>query len=129
MHSHPFGGGVNTVGGPGAKYNPDHFLAGFPPDGAYFGTALNVGWVGLALECIFYFIVLVYCVHYFYKCRNKEIKTYYAVMAAMLFSLFLGAYAQFTVSSVPQSLLFTAMLAIIIKLHTFDTPELSKTNL
>jgi hypothetical protein len=125
MHSHPFGGGVNTAGTPGTKYNPHHFLAGFPPDGAYFDVALETGWVGLALECFFEFSILFYCVYYFYKCKNEEIRTYYAVMASMLFSLFLGAYAQFTISSIPQSFIFVAFLAIIMRLHTFDTAELS----
>jgi len=126
MHQHPFGGGVNTAGNPGAKYNPHHYLAGFPPDGAYFATALNLGWVGLILDCTFFFLILFYGVHYFYKCQNKEIKTYYAVAAVFLFSLFLGSYAQFTITSVPQSLIFIPFIAAIIKLHTFDTPELSK---
>jgi len=128
MHKHPFGGGINTAGAPGEKYNPHHFLAGFPPDGAYFGIALQEGWIGLALNCIFFFSILFYCVHYFYKCRNLEIKTYYIVMAAMLFALFLGAYAQFTVSSVPQSFVFIPFLAIITKLHTFDDVVISKKN-
>jgi hypothetical protein len=122
MHAHPFGGGINTAGAPGEKYNPHHFLAGFPPDGAYFASALNTGWIGLAINCLFYFAILFYCVHYYYRCKNNEIKLYYAGMAAMLFALFLGAYAQFTVSSVPQSLIFIPLLAIIAKLHTFDTP-------
>ncbi len=129
MHRFPFGGGVNTAGVPGVKYNPHHFLAGFPPDGAYFGTALNTGWIGLALDCLFYFIILFYCIHYFYRCRSREVKTYSAAMAVLLFSLFLGSDAQFTVSSVPQSLIFIPLLAVIIKLHTFDEAELSKANL
>lgn len=121
MHTHPFGGGVNTAGAPGQKYNPHHFLAGFPPDGAFFATALDTGWVGLALNCLFNFMILFYCIYYFYRCKNKEIQIYYAGMAVLLFSLFVGAYAQFTISSVPQSLIFIPMLAIIAKLHTFDT--------
>lgn len=123
MHEYPFGGGVNTAGVPGKKYNPHSFLAGFPPDGAYFGMALETGWVGLALNCIFFFMILVYCVHYFYRCKNIEIKTYYGAMTLFLFSLFLGADAQFTISSVPQSLIFIPLLAIIAKLHTFDVPD------
>lgn len=128
MHAHPFGGGINTVGAGGAKYNPGHFLAGFPPDGAYFAEALQGGWIGLFLNCAFYFLILSYCVHYFYKCKNDEIKTYYAAMTVMLFAQFLGAYAQFTVSSIPQSLVFIPFLAIISKLHTLDsTLIISKT--
>lgn len=128
MHRHPFGGGINTAGAGGAKYNPHHFLAGFPPDGAYFAVALQQGWIGLAINCIFDFLIISFCVHYFYKCKNEEIKTYYAVMVAVLFALFLGAYAQYTITSVPQSFVFISFLALIAKLHTFDTPKLSKTN-
>lgn len=123
MHAHPFGGGVNTAGVPGQKYNPHHYLAGFPPDGAYFATALNTGWIGLALDCVFYFMILFYGVHYFYKCKNPEVKAYYAAITVFLFSLFLGSDAQFTVTSVPQSLIFIPMISIIVKLHTFDYSE------
>lgn len=129
MYKHPFGGGLNTVAGPGLKYNPHHFLAGFPPDSFYFSIALQTGWVGLLLECIFFFIILFYCVHYFYKCRSQEIRIYYAVMAAMLFTLMLGAYAQFTISSMPQGFIFVPFLACIVKLHTFDTPKFSNENI
>lgn len=125
LHKHPFGGGVNTAGVPGRKYNPHHFLAGFPPDGAYFAVALDTGWVGLALNCAFFFLILFYCVHYFYKCRNPEIKAYYAAMTVFLFSSFVGADAQFTVGSVPQILIFIPMLSVIVKLHTFDVPQIS----
>lgn len=125
MYAHPFGGGVATAGVPGKKYNPHHYLAGFPPDSGYFGTALTTGWMGLALDCFFFFMISFYCVHYFYKCQNSEIKVYYAAMAVFLFSLFLGDDAQFTVTSVPQSLIFIPMLAIIAKLHTFDTRQMT----
>jgi len=121
MHEHPLGGGMNTTAGPGIKYNPNHYLAGFPPDSAYFSTALESGWVGLLLECIFYFAILFYCVHYFYKSSDREIKIYYATIAAMLFSLMLGSYTQFTINSLPQGLVFFPLLACIIKLNKFDT--------
>lgn len=121
MHSHPFGGGVNTTMGAGVKYNPHHILAGFPPDSTYFKIALEKGWVGLALECFFLFTILFYCIHYFFKCRDKEIKVYYAVMAVMLFSTMLGAFTQFTFNSPPQNFIFYSLIAIIVKLHTFDS--------
>lgn len=127
MHSHPFGGGVNTTMAAGVKYNPHNFLAGFPPDSAYFAIALEQGWIGLALYCIFLFSLLFFAIHYYYKCKNNEIKTYYIAMAAILFSLMLGAYTQFTISSIPQNFIFAGFVAVIIKLHTFDTPGLIKT--
>lgn len=121
MRRHPFGGGVNTAGSAGAEYNPNHLLAGFPPDGGFFSIALNLGWVGLALQCIYGFFILFYCIHYYYKCNNEEIKTYYLAMGTMLFALFLGAIAQFTLTPIPQSMIVIPFLAIITKLYTFDT--------
>jgi hypothetical protein len=126
LHSHPFGNGVNTTMGAGKEYNPNNFLAGFPPDSSYFQIALEQGWVGLLLNCIFYFTILFYAVHYFYKCRNNEIKVYYAALTAMLFSMMLGAYTQFTISSIPQNFVFVALVACVIRLHTFDQAVLLK---
>lgn len=121
MYSHPFGGGVNTTMGAGVKYNPDHVLAGFPPDSTYFKIALEQGWTGLALQCAFLFTILFYAIHYFYKCRDKEIVTYYAAITVMLFSMILGGFTQFTFNSPPQNFIFYSMIALIIKLHTFDS--------
>lgn len=123
IHSHPFGNGVNTTMGAGAKYNPHNFLAGFPPDSIYFHIALEQGWVGLFLFCVFLFSVLVFSAHYFYKCNNVEIKTYYLSLTTMLFTMMLGAYTQFTFSSIPQNFIFMAFISCIIKLHTFDTSK------
>lgn len=129
MHQHPFGAGISTVGAAGQKYNPQLFLGNVPPDGAYFNIALEQGWIGLLLTFAFAICILYYCVHYFYQSRNEEIRIYYAAITAMLFSMYLGAYAQFTVTSIPQSLIYFSLLACIIKLHTFDAaPELSKLN-
>lgn len=128
LHSHPFGNGVNTTMGAGSKYNPQNFLAGFPPDSAYFQISLEQGWVGLLLNCIFLLSLLLFATHYFYHCKNSEIKTYYLMMTVMLFSLMLGAFTQFTLTSIPQNFIFAGFIACIIKLHTFDNPELAEKN-
>lgn len=127
IQSHPFGGGVNTTGAGGAQYNPNHFLASIPPDSSLVANMMETGWVGLALHLIFLFLLLAYAIHYYYTCQNREIKSYYIIMATMLFSLGLvGAYAQYTLINVPQIFVYIPFIAIIIKLHTFDMPELSK---
>ncbi len=128
IQSHPFGGGVNTTGAGGAQYNPNHFLASIPPDSSLVANMMETGWVGLALHLLFLFLLLAYAVHYYYRCQNKEIKTYYILMATMLFSLGLvGAYAQYTLINVPQIFVYIPFIAIIIKLYKFDTPEYIKT--
>jgi hypothetical protein len=124
LYAHPFGGGVSTTGTAGQKYNPDSFLAYIPPDSILVATFMETGWVGLAIHLLFLFLLLLYAVHYYYRCHNKEIKTYYAMMVVMLFSLGLvGAYAQYTLASVPQIFVYIPFIALIIRLHTFDKPD------
>jgi len=130
LYSHPFGGGVSTTGSAGQKYNPGNFLAYIPPDSILVATFMETGWVGLAIHLLFLFVLLTYAVHYYYSSRNKEIKTYYAVMLVMLFSLgLIGAYAQYTLASVPQIFVYIPFIALIIKLHTFDSSNSSKTEI
>jgi len=129
VYSHPFGGGVNTTGAGGNKYNPNHFLVSIPPDSSLVATLMETGWVGLGIHLVFLFLILAYAIHYYYHCRDREIKTYYAIIATMLFSLgVVGAYAQYTLINVPQVFVYFPFIAITIKLHTFDKPKLSGTN-
>lgn len=124
--SHPFGGGVNTTGVTGGKYNPHHPLAGIPPDSSLVANLMENGWVGLAIHMVFLFFVIAYAVHYYFHCHDGEIKAYYAVIAAILFSLgLIGAYAQYTLTSVPQIFVFIPLIAVTIRLHTFDKLETS----
>jgi len=121
IHQHPFGGGVNTTGQGGLQYNPHHYLAGFPPDSSLFSTTLEIGWVGLLIQLSFLFLVLVSSVHYFYRCTNPEIKAYFAAITIIIFTLgLIGAYAQFTLTSMPQIFIFIPLLACIIKLRKLD---------
>lgn len=127
LHQHPFGGGVGTTGESGRKYNPHHFLASIPPDSSLVASYMSIGWVGLATHLGFLFLILVYAVHYYYRCQNREIKTYYAIIANMLFTLGLvGAYAQYTLGNMPQTFVYIPFIAITIQLHNFDTPALSQ---
>jgi len=121
IYNHPFGGGLNTAGSGGYKYNPHHFLASIPPDSSLVADLMETGWVGLFLQLSFLTVILAYAVHYYYRCRNMEIKTYYVIIATTLFALgFIGAYAQYTLMTVPQIFLFIPFIAIVVKLHTFD---------
>jgi hypothetical protein len=90
---------------------------------------MQTGWVGLVMMCGLFFIVLMYSIHYFYVVKDPEIKIYYAVVATMLFALMAGNYAQFTITMNPQNFYYFPFLAVIIKLHTFDTAGSLKTNI
>ncbi len=128
IYRHPIGGGLNTCGEEGKVYYPGHILAGYPPDSGYMKIMLEQGWVGLALNIVFYFIILQRGVWGFYNCRNPEIKTLYMTLTICLFSLMVGQYSQLAISQYPQILFYYASLVVLYRLKDFDTPPNKVTN-
>jgi putative inorganic carbon (hco3(-)) transporter len=116
IYEHPIGGGVMTTGDAGMKYNPDHRLAGFPPDSGLLKTALELGWIGLILELLLYVIALTICIRNFYQSKHNKIKYYYLVICTMLFSVAVGSYAQSIQTQIPLMLVFFPSLAFITRL-------------
>ena len=127
IYEHPLGGGLNTCGEEGAVYYPGHRLAGYPPDSGYMKIMLEQGWVGLAINILFYFIILYSGITGFYNSRREEIKTYYIAFTVCFFSLVVGQYSQLAISQYPQYLFYLATLVIFYKLKEYDTknPETS----
>nr|WP_307735079.1 O-antigen ligase family protein [Chitinophaga nivalis] len=121
--AHPIGGGVNTSGASGKQYNPEHPLAGFPPDSGYLKAAIETGWIGLALTCLMYFIVLQRGIRGFYQCRSKEFRNIYAASVAAIFIYVVAHYAQVAIGQIPGAFFFYGLYAVIIKLKTFEQPE------
>src|SRR6202012_4102411 len=58
MLSHPFGGGLMTTNNIGMTMNPGHYLAGFQTDSGYLQLALEIGWLGLTIVCVMYYMIL-----------------------------------------------------------------------
>ena len=53
--SHPIGGGLGSVGVWGERFAPNSYLAKFPPDSGYVRVAVEMGYIGLLLFCVFNF--------------------------------------------------------------------------
>lgn len=115
MLSHPFGGGLGTTGGSGVKYNPGHFLAGFATDSGYLQTATELGWIGLMLLLIQYFLIFKEGLNIYFNTEKKEIKTLIAGCLVCIFTFVIAQYAQVAVGQFPDSFLFYGAAAIILK--------------
>jgi hypothetical protein len=120
IHSHPFGGGLNTSGGPGTKYNPGHILSGFPPDSGYVKVSIETGWVGLFLLCIIYFITLQYGFRTYFKCKNKILKQYVFASIVCIFTFVIAQYGQEATDQIPGFFLFYSCFAVIVKARYID---------
>lgn len=124
---HPLGGGVATSGVQGLEYNPGHPLAGFPPDSGYLRTAIETGWLGLALTCTLYFTILYTGVRNYYRSKTKEFKIIYLGIVASIYAYIVANYAQVAIGQMPGGLFFYSALAIIVNLRGIEEAS-AKTN-
>jgi cell division protein FtsW (lipid II flippase) len=122
IQAHPMGGGIFTSGAEGNKYNVSHYLEYLQSDSGYLKNITEQGPIGLALLLIFYFAIMHFGFHKFFRVRDPEIRTYYIGLLVMMFTLLVAQYSQMAITQYPVVLYFYAILVIIIKLASFDKP-------
>ena len=123
IYTHPIGGGVRTTGVVFEKYNEGHPLAGFPTDSGLLTLVLELGWVGLLLQCVTYFVFLQQGVHAYYKSRDPTFKILLLASTISLFGYVIAQYSQIAISQVPSAFVFYSLIAVIIRL-----PQIEKSN-
>jgi putative inorganic carbon (HCO3(-)) transporter len=106
IYDHIIGGGVMTSGSAGDTYNPNHPLAGFPPDSAYLRMAIESGVIGLIFICLFYFTILRVAIVGFYRANDTRVKYYYLGFAALFYGIAIAEYAQEVAGQMPCSFIF-----------------------
>ncbi|HSC52262.1 MAG TPA: O-antigen ligase family protein [Phnomibacter sp.] len=125
LRTHPMGGGLATNGVEGERFNPGHPLAGKPADNGYLKFALEAGWLGLIVLILLYYVVVQQCVQFYYRTIDPGIKMVYRVLAAAMFSQMIAHFGQTAIGQMPGIFFFFASLAIINRLHTFDSDIVS----
>jgi hypothetical protein len=114
--SHPIGGGMGTTGATGAAEQPGHPLADFQPDSSYLKKAAEVGWIGLLITLIMYFVVLKGGVHGFFQSKDEHVRAMYAASLTGLFAFYIAEYAQVALGQITDVVVYYPMIAIILKL-------------
>lgn len=117
---HPFGGGLGTTGAMGLLYNPGHRLAGFQTDNGYLQSALEMGWIGLGIICLFFFFTLKAGISGYFESTEDRIKFIYAAIIVSLFSFIIAEFAQTAIGQISDEMVFYPLIAIILKLKYFD---------
>ena len=113
--THPFGGGLGTTGGSGAKNNPGHFLAGIEMDSGYLRQSTELGWIGLIMMLFQYFLFFKVGLQVYFNTQKKEIKALISGCLVCLFTFVIAQYAQIAIGQLPDSFLFYGAAAIILK--------------
>jgi hypothetical protein len=111
--THPIGGGLGATGVWGQRFSPYSYLANFPPDSGYVRVAVELGWVGLLIFCVFMFIVLKTGITNYYKIKDPELKTYCLAMVLIVFALNIGNYPQEALVQYPTNVYFYFVIAMI----------------
>jgi putative inorganic carbon (HCO3(-)) transporter len=116
IYTHPIGGGIMTTGNDGNLFNPGHRLAGFQTDSGYLHTALELGWIGLIIVCLYMFMGLQYAVSNYFKNDDPLNKLLLIGIAAVMFAIIVAQYAQEAAGLVETSIFLNALLAISVKI-------------
>jgi hypothetical protein len=111
--SHPIGGGLGSVGVWGQRFAPNSYLAKFPPDSGYVRVAVEMGYIGLLIYCIFNFVIMYKGLNYFYLIKDPELKSYCLAMLLIIFAFDVGNYPQQALVQYPSNILFYLAMAII----------------
>ncbi|MEO0556168.1 MAG: O-antigen ligase family protein [Bacteroidota bacterium] len=116
IYEHPFGGGLMTTGDSGLKYNPDHPLAGFPPDNGYLKLVLEIGWFGLVGFVLFIYTGIREGIKTYYRNPSHPLKYHALAFTVFIFSIGIALYAQSVTAQVPMSLIFWPLMGIITQI-------------
>jgi putative inorganic carbon (HCO3(-)) transporter len=111
--AHPLGGGLGSTGIWGKRFSPGSYLANFPPDSGYIRVAVETGWIGLIVFCIFMFVILKTGINNYYLIENRELKTYCLAITLIIFAYNLANFPQEALVQYPSNILFYMWAAFI----------------
>jgi O-antigen ligase len=119
--SHPIGGGLSTTGQNGKRYSPGHYLAGgWDPDSGYLLTALEMGWIGLIIFQVFFFIVMLRGIKNYFALKDPLLKTLTLTYIVPFLALTVAHFTQDALFQKPINLIVIVTYAIVIKIPSFE---------
>jgi putative inorganic carbon (HCO3(-)) transporter len=111
--AHPMGGGLGSTGEWGERFTPTSYLAHFPPDSGYIRVAVEDGWIGLLVFCVFMFMIIRSGINNYYLIEDRELKTYCLAMTLIIFAYNLANFPQEALVQFPSNILFYLEAALI----------------
>ena len=120
IYRHPIGGGLGTTGDKGTEYNPGHFLAGFPPDSGYLKYTLEIGWIGLLITSILYFVTLKNSIRGYFESKDNNVQMLFAACCSCLFAFYLADFAQEAILSFTAIVVYYPLVSISLRLRNLN---------
>ena len=120
IQQHPFGGGLGSCGAWGKQFAPHTVFADIEPDSGYVRVAVETGWIGLIIYIGMLFTALRIGVRHFTRARDPVVVNLYMGLVGIVFALIVANYGQEAIILLPNSIVFYAVLAILVRLKDFD---------
>ena len=117
IYTHPIGGGLGTTNAAGVVYNPGHPLANFQTDDGYLKTCLEIGFIGLLITCILYFVTLRMGITEYFNTSNERNKSVLAACLACIFSFMLADLAQEGINEITNVVIYYPAIAIMLRVN------------
>lgn len=119
--THPIGGGLATTGRNGVTYSPGHELAvGWDPDSGYLLTALEMGWIGLIIFQVFFFIVMVRGIKNYFALNDPLLKTLTLTYIVPFLALSVAHFTRDAMFQKPVNIIVIVTYAMVIKIPSLQ---------
>jgi hypothetical protein len=119
--THPIGGGLYTTGQMGLRYSRGHELAqGWDPDSGYLLTALEMGWIGLIIFQLFFFLVMLRGINGYFSMNDPLLQNLMLTYIVPFMALSVAHFTQDAMFQKPGNLVIIATYALVLKLPSFE---------
>lgn len=116
IHSKPIGFGLGSTGYLGKKYSPYTFVGSFPPDSEYVKIAIETGWLGLLLWCLFLAFSFGYSANVYFRVRDPDWRAFIVLSMVTQLLFVVAFYPQEILGSFVLSLMFIGAIAMTAKI-------------
>jgi hypothetical protein len=119
--AHPIGGGLYTTGANGTRYSSGHELAqGWDADSGYLYIGLELGWIGLILFMVFFFLVMLKGINNYFFIHDPLIRVLNLTFLVPVMALSVAHFTQDAMFTKPMNLVVIASYAIFIRIPSFE---------
>ena len=122
----PIGSGLGTTGEWGARFAPGFWLSTFAHDSGLVRIAVEAGYLGLTLYCLFLFTIMYTGIRQYFRARDPTIKNLTLAIVVVMFCLIVASYPQEAIPMLPTSLMFYVLLACMVSLGKIEAARVER---
>ncbi|MFD2570926.1 O-antigen ligase family protein [Spirosoma soli] len=121
----PFGAGIGTSSGAGARFSPDHFAAQIPPDSWYVQLWIETGVVGLSIYLAMLLGIILLGVYKVWQLKDPWLISMMLALLAEFIGIAVVSYSNPILGQFPTSTVVFITSILFTTCERWDTPTAS----